>query len=82
MPTRDMKKRLVHALETLGVQIAGRYDDHLRWSVTDLATDLAPLLSVAQELETGEAGGHPSHRGVSAKGSTLSVYPHPPTQAP
>ena len=55
MPTQNMKKRLVHALETLGVEIAGRHADHLRWSVTDLATDLAPLLSAGQEPARGEA---------------------------
>ena len=55
MPTQNMKKRLVHALEKLGVEIAGRHADHLRWSVTDLATDLAPLLSAGQEPARGEA---------------------------
>ena len=44
MAKADMKQRLISALETLGVEIAGRHADPLRWSATDLATDLAPLL--------------------------------------
>ena len=49
MTTQDMKTRLNHALATLGVRSAGRHDDHVRWSATDLATDLASLLSEPDE---------------------------------
>ena len=45
MTKADIKQQLISALKTLGVEIAGRHADHLRWSATDLATDLAPFLS-------------------------------------
>ena len=49
MTPAEMKTQLAHALGALGVEIAGHHGDHMRWSATDLATDLAPLLSAAQE---------------------------------
>lgn len=51
MPTQSMKQRLTRALKTLGVDSAGRHGDPLRWSATDLATDLAPLLDSPDEHE-------------------------------
>ena len=36
---------ILDALRCLGIQTAGTFDDPPRWSVSDLATDLAPLLS-------------------------------------
>jgi hypothetical protein len=39
-----MKTLLRRALDALGVTAAGRPGDPYRWSSSDLATDLAPLL--------------------------------------
>ncbi len=35
------KEKLLEALQSLGVQRAGTFDDPSRWSASDLATDLA-----------------------------------------
>jgi hypothetical protein len=39
------KETLLEALKSLGVQRAGTFDDPSRWSVADLATDLADKLA-------------------------------------
>lgn len=41
---RCARDLLESALRKMGVEFAGRDGDKLRWSVSDLATDLAPLL--------------------------------------
>lgn len=44
--TRDeWRTRILDALKRLGVECAGRFTDKLRWSVSDLATDLAEQLT-------------------------------------
>lgn len=46
IPMPDLTRGLVEtALKQVGVEVAGRHSDPLRWSVGDLATDLAPLLN-------------------------------------
>lgn len=44
LPTKDI---ILSALDTLGVQCAGSFDDKLRWSKSDLAKDLADIMEVS-----------------------------------
>lgn len=50
---------ILAALKDLGVQFAGREGDSRRWSVGDLATDLAPLLELSSVCSKcgGSSGG-------------------------
>lgn len=41
---KDLKTKLFDALTMLGVDVAGTFVDPLRWSKTDLLTDLMPIL--------------------------------------
>ena len=45
--TDQLKQLLTDAFATLRMECAGRHDDPHRWSPSDLATDLAPLLAPA-----------------------------------
>lgn len=40
----ELKTAITQSLVILGVQTAGHFDDGLRWSRTDLVTDLTPVL--------------------------------------
>jgi hypothetical protein len=40
----EMRTMLEIALRELGVEVAGRRDNPLRWSASDLATDMAPII--------------------------------------
>lgn len=46
----DMREELLEALVSIGVECAGKLDgDKIRWSVGDLATDLAAELDRRQQ---------------------------------
>jgi regulator of replication initiation timing len=47
MTTDHLKRLLNEAFTILRLECAGRHDDPHRWSPSDLATDLAPLLSTS-----------------------------------
>ena len=58
---QSIKKMLRSALEELGVISAARRDHPARWSHSDLATDLEPILAAAI-LARGQEAPAPGHR--------------------
>lgn len=58
-----MREAILEALEKMGVVRAASEDDPLRWSVSDLATDLARLLKgkIVVQAKIGLICGMPYH---------------------